>query len=148
VSGILRVNQQLAVGDTLPSHVIESVRADDIRLMALLLRDPNPIHFDLEAVARAGLGDRAINQGGATMAYVIDYVVAWAGSRDALRSVECSFRGNVAAGDDVSLGATVTDVIPSEDGDLVDLRVWADIVGGRRAIEGTAQVVRRAPRTG
>jgi acyl dehydratase len=130
-------------GDALPSRVIEGVRDTDIRLVALLLRDPNPIHFDLDAVSRAGLGDRAINQGGATMAYVIDYVAAWAGSRGAIRTIECAFRGNVAAGDDVVLGGTVTAVTPEEHGVLVDLDVWADVAGGRRAISGTAQVLRQ-----
>lgn len=134
----------IELGTELPVHVIESVRDDDIRLVALLLRDPNPIHFDLEAVARAGLGDRAINQGGATMAYVMDYVVAWAGSRDRLRTIECAFRGNVVAGNDVALGGCVTAVTPVEDGVLVDLEVWADVVGGRRAISGTAQVFRKS----
>lgn len=134
----------IELGTELPVHVIESVRDDDIRLVALLLRDPNPIHFDLDAVARAGLGDRAINQGGATMAYVIDYVVAWAGSRDRLRTIECAFRGNVVAGNDVTLGGCVTAVTPVENGVLVDLEVWADVVGGRRAISGTAQVFRNS----
>jgi acyl dehydratase len=142
VSDSLRVRSQLRTGAALPPHVIASVREEDIRLVALLLRDPNPIHFDLDAVARAGLGDRAINQGGATMAYVIDYVAAWAGSRQAIRTIECSFRGHVAAGDDVALGGTVTALTPGEEGVLVDLEVWADVVGGRRAISGTARVLR------
>ncbi len=144
MSSTSRDRTRLEPGTELPVRVIESVRDEDIRLVALLLRDPNPIHFDLEAVARAGLGDRAINQGGATMAYVIDYVVAWAGSRDTLRTIECAFRANVAAGDDVALGGCVTSVTPVEDGVLVDLKVWADVVGGRRAISGTAQVHRRS----
>lgn len=142
MSDSLRVRSGLRPGDALPPHVIVSVREEDIRLVALLLRDPNPIHFDLDAVARAGLGDRAINQGGATMAYVIDYVATWAGSRQAVRTIECSFRGNVAAGDDVALGGTVTALTTVEDGVLVDLEVWADVVGGRRAIAGTARVLR------
>jgi acyl dehydratase len=123
--------------------LIDSVRGDDMKIVALLLRDSNPIHFDVGAVARAGLGNRLVNQGGATMAYVIDYVVGWAGSRSALRSITCFFRGNVVAGDDVEIGATVTTVQPADDGLLVDLDVRADVVGGRTALTGTARVLWR-----
>ncbi|GGN80656.1 MaoC/PaaZ C-terminal domain-containing protein [Nocardia rhizosphaerihabitans] len=128
------------VGDELPERLVTAVRAEDIRMVALILRDPNPIHYDLAAVQAAGLGDRAINQGGATMAYVMNLLTEWAGSRKALRSIECSFRGNVAAGDDVSVGGRVTAVEPTTDGALVDVEVWADVVGGRRAIAGSATV--------
>lgn len=129
-----------AIGDELPVRLVPAVREEDIRMMALILRDPNPIHFDLSSVAAAGLGDRAINQGGATMAYVMNLLTGWAGSRQALRSIECSFRGNVAAGDDVSVGGRVTAVEPAADGVLVEVEVWADVVGGRRAIAGSATV--------
>ncbi|MDT9592185.1 MaoC family dehydratase [Nocardioides zeae] len=130
-----------AVGDRVVDAVVRGVRDDDIQAMALVLRDPNPIHFDLAAVARAGLGDRAVNQGGSTMAYVADHVVAWAGGRRALRSIDCSFRGSVSAGDDVEVGAVVTSVEQVADGAEVELEVWADVVGGRRAIAGVARVV-------
>jgi acyl dehydratase len=132
------------IGDELPTRLVTSVRDEDIRIVALILRDPNPIHFDLDAVAKAGLGERAINQGGATMAYVMNLLTGWAGSRGALRRIDCSFRGNVAAGDDVQVGARVTAVEPVPEGHLVDLDVWAEVVGGRRAVVGTATVLKPA----
>lgn len=130
-----------AVGDRVVDAVVRGVRDEDIQAMALVLRDPNPIHFDLAAVSRAGLGDRAVNQGGSTMAYVVDHVVDWAGGRRALRSIDCSFRGSVVAGDDVEVGAVVTAVEPVPGGAEVSLEVWADVVGGRRAIAGAARVL-------
>jgi acyl dehydratase len=133
---------KIEVGTELPGAVVGDVRPDDIKIMALILRDSNPIHFDLAAVASAGLGDKVVNQGGSTMAYVIDHLTDWAGTREALRSISCSFRGNVVAGDDVAIGGRVTAVRPIDDGHLsVDCDVWADVVGGRRAISGTATVV-------
>ncbi|MDI6909233.1 MaoC family dehydratase [Nocardioides sp.] len=129
------------VGTSLPSRVICQVREEDIRIVALLLRDPNPIHYDIDEVRRLGMGDRAINQGGATMAYVMDAVVSWAGSRAHLRSIDCSFRGSVMAGDDVEVGGIVTDVRADGPDFLVTVDVWADVVGGRRAIAGTSTVV-------
>ncbi|MFE3060272.1 MaoC family dehydratase [Nocardia sp. NPDC059239] len=113
--------------------------ADHIKIVALVLQDSNPIHFDLDAVARAGLGDREVNQGGATMAYVLDLLTEWAGTRSALQRVSCSFRANVFAGDDVVVSGEVTAVTEDGPGRLVDCDVWAD-VDGRRAIVGTATI--------
>jgi acyl dehydratase len=126
-----------AVGEALPGLRVDSVDADHIKIMALILRDPNPIHFDLDAVAAAGLGDREVNQGGATMAYVINMLAGWAGSRDAVRSISCRFLANVFAGDAVETGGTVTAVHP---GGVVDCEVWADRADGTRALTGQATV--------
>lgn len=131
----------VTVGTTIPPISVTGVRQEDIKLMALILRDPNPIHFDLDAVAKAGLGDRAVNQGGMTMAYVMNMLIAWAGSRAAITRIACQFRGNVLAGDDVSIGGTVTSVEPAETGLAVECDVWADVVGGGRAIAGSATVL-------
>ena len=65
-----------------------------------------------------------------------------AGSRSAVRRLSCSFRGNVAAGDDVVTGGAITAVDPRPDGTtIVTCDVWADVVGGRRAIAGSAEVL-------
>lgn len=128
----------LVVGAELPTHTVTDIRSDDIRIVALVLRDPNPIHFDLNEVQRLGLGERVVNQGGATMAYVANYLADLAGSRAAIKSMSCEFRGNVLAGDDVVLGATVTSIDDTSEGRRVGCDVWADVVGGKRAIIGTA----------
>jgi len=128
-------------GDELPVHTVSLVNADHMKIVALLLRDSNPIHFDPDAVRRAGLGDRLVNQGGATMAYVMNLLIAWAGSRAAIRRISCSFRGNVLAGDDVVVSGRVTEVEETPDGSLVTAEVWADVVGGRRAVLGEATVL-------
>ncbi|WP_181779989.1 MaoC family dehydratase [Pseudonocardia pini] len=129
-----------AVGDTVPPLRVDAVEADKIRIMALVLQDPNPIHFDLAAVRAAGLGDREVNQGGVTMAYVINMLAAWTGSRAAVRAVDCRFAANVFAGDAVDLGGTVTAVRAVDGEHLVDCEVWADRGDGVRAVAGTATV--------
>ncbi|MEU1953445.1 MaoC family dehydratase [Nocardia rhamnosiphila] len=134
-------HRDLTVGAALPEIAATTVRAEDIKLMALILRDPNPIHFDLDAVARAGLGDRAVNQGGSTMAYMMNHLAEWAGSRAAIRSMTCSFRGNVAAGDNVVTGGEITGVEQTAEGTVVRCDIWAEVVGGPRAITGSAAVV-------
>jgi acyl dehydratase len=127
---------EVAAGTELPTLRVEHVEPDHIRLLALVLRDPNPIHFDLDAVAAAGLGDRLVNQGGATLAYVQNLLIGWAGSRAAIRRIDVRFRANVFAGDDLLVGGLVT----SSEGGLAECEVWVDRADGERALTGTATV--------
>lgn len=129
----------VTVGTQLPTRRIDEVSAEHIRQIALVLRDPNPIHFDLDAVQAAGLGSREVNQGGATMAYVMDLLTEWAGSRDALKRISCSFRANVFAGDEVLVGGAVSAIAEESGVRLAECEVWAES-GGRRVITGTATV--------
>jgi acyl dehydratase len=131
----------VAPGDSLPTRTVIDVRADHIMLVALLLRDSNPIHLDRKAARSAGLGDQFVNQGGATMAYVMNMLADWAGSRSAIRRINCSFRTNVFAGDDVEVGGRITTVAPDPDGTLVTCDVWAEVEGRGHAITGTADVL-------
>ncbi len=126
----------ISVGTQIPPFAVPAVSGEHIRQMALILRDPNPIHFDLDAVAAAGLGDREINQGGVTMAYIIDMLTSWRGSGAALSRVKCRFRGNVRAGDAVTAGGIVTEV---SDG-VAACDVWVDLADGTRVLDGTAAV--------
>ncbi len=132
------------IGDDLPVFRVDSVDADKIRIMALIFQDPNPIHFDLDAVRNAGLGDRFVNQGGVTMAYIINMLTDWTGSRASIRSLNTRFTANVFAGDAVEAGGTVTDVRSSAGQTLVDCDVWVRPVGVDRAapavVAGTATV--------
>ncbi|WP_035720261.1 MaoC family dehydratase [Gordonia shandongensis] len=135
------MTEDLRVGTVLPEFVVDAVDAERIRQFALILDDPNPIHFDLEAVARAGLGDRAVNQGGATMAYIVDMIARWRGTRRALLGIDCRFRDNVRAGDTVTAGGVITEVLGESTGGLrVRCDVWADRGDGRRVVDGTALV--------
>lgn len=131
----------VSVGTQIPPFVVEQVSGDHIRMLALLLHDPNPIHFDPAAVAAAGLGDREVNQGGATMAYLYDMLIAWTGSRRCVRSLQCRFLANVFAGDTVVAGGVVTAVRDEPGAREVDCDVWVDIEHGARAVSGSATAV-------
>lgn len=69
------------VGDQIPEWVMPEVSAERMRTMAALLRDPNPLHWDREAVAALplGLGRRTINQGPLGLGYMVNMLHAWAG---------------------------------------------------------------------
>ena len=70
-----------AVGDAIPEWVMEEVSAERMRTMAALLRDPNPLHWDRDAVAALplALGRRTINQGPLGLSYMVNMLHAWAG---------------------------------------------------------------------
>jgi acyl dehydratase len=121
------------VGDTIGpvTHVTD---AQQMKLMAALLRDPNPIHFDVESVARLGLGDRVVTQGPMTVSFRAEMLTAWAGPA-ALRSLRVRMLANVFAGDTVVCTGRVTAV---EDGD-VTVEVEAS-TNGTPVVSGTAVV--------
>ena len=101
-------------GDVVPSWHLESVSPARMRLLAAILRDPNPIHWDRAEVAARGLGDRLINQGPTNVGYVCNAVIAWAGPA-ALRSLNVRFTANVFDDDAVTAGGVVTAVDESDD---------------------------------
>lgn len=138
-----RAAQPPVVGDHLPELRIDAIDPRDIMLMALVLRDPNPIHYDVDAVRAAGLGEVEVNQGGATMAYLLNMLSRWTGSQANLRSIRCRFSANVLAGDNVTAGGTVTAVTPDDrsPGDvIVECDVWVERDDGVRAVTGSARV--------
>jgi len=129
-----------AKGDELPRLEIHGVNADFMKIAALVLRDGNPIHFDTAVVKTAGLGTREVNQGAVTMAYVLNLLIDWGGSRSAVYDLKCRFKANVFAGDDVLVGGEVVRVADSEDGRLVECDIWVDGVDGIRVISGCASI--------
>ena len=133
------------VGTAVPPFRVAKVNGEHIRQMALILRDPNPIHFDLDAVKRAGMGSREINQGGTTMAYIVDMLAAWAGSTTYVSRIKCRFRGNVRAGDDLVAGGVVVEVRRESLVCELTCDVWVDLQDGTRVIDGTASVRLPAP---
>lgn len=127
-------------GDALADHRITSVSAAAMRTMSVVLDDPNPIHLDANAVRELGLGERVINQGPANLGYVIDLVRNnFPGGR--LTRFQARLLSNVFDGDIVTAGGAVDTVEHRDDGVHVTAKVWLDIEGSGRAVEGPADVV-------
>lgn len=131
----------IEVGTEITPFVVDEVSTEKMKTMALLLRDPNPIHWNAEAVKAAGLGDRVINQGPTNKAFVINAILTWLGDPARLRSITVRFRGNVLGGERVEAGGVVT-AIREQDGErLADCDVWLRNGDGADVIVGTATVV-------
>jgi acyl dehydratase len=123
-------------GAELGPLVIESVRAERMKTLAIVLADPNPIHLDPAAVRALGLGDRVVNQGPANFAWVLDML------REAVPGAQISdlkvrLLANVFADDRVVAAGRVDAV----DGGRLSCSVWLDVDGGSRALDGTATLI-------
>jgi acyl dehydratase len=112
------------VGDALPEWTVDPVDAEKMKTMAALLADPNPIHWDVEAVRALGMGDRPVNQGPSNMAYVANMLAAWSGGHQHLRTLRVRFLANVFGGDRVVAGGRVIAVEPADGGTLATCEVW------------------------
>jgi 3-hydroxybutyryl-CoA dehydratase len=122
--------------DALGPLVIESVSAERMKLLAVVLDDPNPIHLDPEATKALGMGDRVVNQGPANFAWVLDMLhEALPGAE--IRDFKVRLLANVFAGDRVIAAGRVEAV---EDG-RATCSVWLDVDGGARAVDGTATLM-------
>jgi len=124
-------------GTTLPSqhHVIT---APPMKILAKILRDPNPIHLDASAVAEAGLGDRVINQGPANVAYIISMVQA-ALPEHCLSRLKSQYLANVRDGDHVEAGGTIT----ASSTEAIVCEAWLRVNGGANAVTATLTMVPR-----
>jgi 3-hydroxybutyryl-CoA dehydratase len=123
-------------GDELGPLVIESVSAENMKRLAVVLDDPNPIHLDPEATRALGLGDRVVNQGPANFAWVLD-MLHEAAPRARIGTLKVRLLANVFAGDRVVAAGRVEAV---EDG-RATCSVWLDVDGGSRAVDGTATLI-------
>ena len=132
----------LTVGDSIPEWVMESVTPERMRTMAAILRDPNPLHWDRNAVDALplGLGKRTINQGPLGLSYVINMLHAWAGP-DALRRIVMRFPQVVLDGERVVARGEISILRQEQGVTLADCRVWLEHVERGILLEGTATVV-------
>ena len=127
----------IAVGQQVQPLVIETVDAEKMKIVAAILQDPNPIHFDVSVVQRLGYGERPINQGPVNMAWLSECAVRCAGGRDRLRRSRVRFLGNVFAGERVVVSGSVTAVDPADGVAELTLEATAD---GRPVLTGTVLV--------
>jgi acyl dehydratase len=129
------------VGDDLPEWVMESVSAERMRTMAAILRDPNPVHWDREAVAALplGLGKRTINQGPLGLSYILNMLHAWQGPH-CIRRILMRFPKVVLDGDRVVAGGRVTAIRNMDGEQLADCEVWL-ARDGEVLLEGNASVL-------
>ena len=130
------------VGDAIPEWVMASVCPQRMCTMAAILRDPNPIHWDRDAVAALplGLGRRTINQGPLGLSYMINMLHAWAGP-ECIRRIVMRFPQVVLDEERVIARGEITALRDEQEQRLADCRIWLEHQDRGVLLEGTATVV-------
>jgi 3-hydroxybutyryl-CoA dehydratase len=115
--------------------VVDSVSAERMADLAAVLGDPNPIHLDPQVVRDLGMGERVINQGPANCSYVVSMLRAeFPGAT--ITHLRFRLLGNVFAEERAIAGGE----IERETGEEVHCRVWLDVEGRGRVVEGSATI--------
>ena len=133
---------EVKVCDEIPEWVMESVSAPRMATMAAILRDPNPLHWDRDAVDKGGwgLGRRTINQGPLDLSYMINMLHCWSGE-NSIRHIKMTFpMPLVVDGDRVVAKGVVTAVNQDKEGQLAECHIWLDR-DGTTLLDGTARVL-------
>ncbi|QFU77769.1 protein dehydratase [Halioglobus maricola] len=117
------------------------VSAERMRTMAALLRDPNPLHWDREAVAALpmNLGHRTINQGPLGLSYMVNMLQAWAGPA-CIRRLVTRFPQVVLDGECVVARGKVTRVSVENGEHIADCDIWLEHAERGVLLEGEARV--------
>ncbi|WP_433031756.1 MaoC/PaaZ C-terminal domain-containing protein [Actinomycetospora sp. CA-053990] len=126
------------VGSALPVWRLPVVDGEKMKVLALLLADPNPIHFDPAAVMAVGLGDCPINQGPSSMAMLANAVRA-AFPRGRLTRLQVTLRGSVAAGEEALVRGIVVAHEPTSRGESIRCELTLES-GDRTVLRGLADV--------
>jgi acyl dehydratase len=131
----------LTVGDRIPEWVMDKVSPERMCTMAAILRDPNPIHWDRDAVDAMplGLGKRTINQGPLGLSYIVNMLHAWAGP-DCLRRLVMKFPQVVLDGERVIARGTISALREEGDMQLVECKVWLEHTDRGVLLEGDATI--------
>jgi acyl dehydratase len=130
-----------SVGDIIPPWLMAEVSAERMRTMAAILRDPNPLHWDREAVASLSLdlGRRTINQGPLGLGYMVNMLHSWAGP-DCIRRLVTRFPQVVLDGEEVIARGQIS-ALRSENGErLADCNIRLEHKERGVLLEGEATV--------
>ena len=132
---------KVAVGDNIPEWVMPEVSAERMRTMAALLRDPNPLHWDRDAVEALpmGLGRRTINQGPLGLGYMVNMLHAWAGD-GCIRKMTTRFPQVVLDGEEVVARGQVTAIVEHEGEQRAECSIRLEHAERGVLLEGEASV--------
>jgi acyl dehydratase len=127
-----------------PDLVVDPVPREGMKLACALMRDPGPLHWDDDEVRRLGLGDRAINPGVISAAWVAQMLGAWTGDYADVKTLRLRFLGRVHADDRVTASGMV-ESDAAEDGSLrVSVELQREGAAGPETVIAGEALVRPA----
>ena len=133
-------------GDQIPEWVMDCVSPERMCTMAAILRDPNPLHWDRDAVDALplGLGRRTINQGPLGLSYIVNMLHSWSGP-GSLRRLIMRFPQVVLDGEKVTARGDVSDLREVNGEVLADCTVRLEHADRGILLEGSATVALPRP---
>jgi acyl dehydratase len=129
--------EDLSPGDKLEPRTVKDLQAEDMKLIAALLQDPYPPHFDRERAEELDYPG-LLNQGPANLSYLVQPVVRALDSPSNLRSFDVRFHNMVFEGQTVTATATVVDTQETDGEGLVEFDLELQTEDGTVAVNGTA----------
>jgi len=127
----------LSVGDQL-EQIVENLRGEDMKLIAALLQDPYPPHYDPHRADELGYPG-LLNQGPANLAYMLQPIVRELDGPSNLESFDTRFHDMVFEDETVTATATVEEITPADDGGgLVEFAIELTKENGETAVDGMA----------
>jgi 3-hydroxybutyryl-CoA dehydratase len=117
-------------GDVLPDWTLDAVDPEKMKVLALLLADPNPLHF---------AASPPVNQGPSNMAMLVN-LLRQAYPQGRLRRLTVQLRGSVVAGDAVRARGRVTDRRRDGGTETLTCEVALEVDGGRTVLTGEAEI--------
>lgn len=110
-----------AAGETFTGRTFVA-NASSMKVIAALLRDPNPIHFDRAAARAAGRGDRLVGQGPVSAALLYEAVLDhWPGA--VVTSASLRYVANAVEDESLAAHVTVTSVEVADGAEVVTTAV-------------------------
>jgi acyl dehydratase len=126
------------VGDDIPTLVVGPVARHDLALYAGASGDHNPIHTDIDAAKKSGLGDVIIH-GMLQMAYLGRLLTDWA-PQDQLREFTSRFTAMARPHDTITCTGKITEKFEEDGEKRVRLELAAATDKGDTTLQGTAVV--------
>lgn len=127
----------LSEGDELPRRTILELSGSDMKLLAAVLQDPYPPHYDERRAEEMGYPG-LLNQGPANLSYMLQTVVRQLEAPSDLRSFNVRFDDMVFETETVTATATVADKRVEDGEALVEFEIELGKEDGTVAVVGTA----------
>lgn len=126
----------VAEGDSLEPRIVEEVRGEDMKLMAALLQDPYPPHFDERRAEELGYPG-LLNQGPTNLSFILQAITEHLDSPTDVRTFDVRFHDMVFEDETLRATATVAEKAVEDGTNLVTFDVALEKEDGAVAVDGT-----------
>ncbi|MFA4911289.1 MAG: MaoC/PaaZ C-terminal domain-containing protein [Desulfobacteria bacterium] len=131
---------EVEIGTEIPPLAIGPVDRNKIIQMAILLKDPNPIHLDRVYAKERNLPD-IIQQGPFNMASLYRVLTEWLHSPSDINKIHMRLANNVFPGDRLTNRGMVKQKYVKDEQNYIVCEIWQENQNGVKTITGEATVI-------